>query len=435
LAADASQSALRRLVELVDISVPTASPDGRLVAFRTEQASVERNSYLIAWHVLDTAGGPVRRIADGGEPIVEEPGLVKADPPIWSPDGRWIYYRALRAGAVQIWRAAADGSGAEVVTSEEGDVLLLERAPDGAILYRVGPSRSAIEQAELAEYDSGILVDRHVELGQNVFRGAIVHGRRATQRLNGSWFSRGSVLWWQAPRQRRLDLRSLRSSDAEPGGAAAPGGEARPEVLARSAAGDVATASWGASGSDLSVARAGALGGTVECRLEACRTDRIAWAAFRSGHDQLVFATMDRALVQSLRLWDLRTGAVRTILRGNGLMNGGREEGRPCAVLGDRAVCVVADPRTPPRLEAVNLETGACRAASSLLCCARSNWRCRSSASSRATLIAAAQAAKVTRISATRSSSFVLRVSTKRCCAPGYRDHPPISRLRPPEGM
>lgn len=357
--APAGAPALRELVEVVDISVPTPSHDGRLVAFRTHSASIARNSYELAWHVLEAGTGRVRRVAGGGEPIVIEPGTVSAERPVWSPDGRWIYYRALHRGAVQIWRSAADGSASHAVTAEEGDVLSLEPAPGGrGLTYRVGPARRAIEQAELAEYDSGILVDQHVELGQNVFRGAIVNGRRATQRLTGTWFSRGNLLWRQAPRERRLDFATLASSDAGRDEPTAPGGEAAAETIARSPAGDIARSQWNGAEGSLGVVRGGA---TLSCPAPECRTDRVAWAAFRPGRDQLVFATMDRALVQTLRLWDLSSGAVRTVMRGNGLVNGGREESSPCALLPGDAVCVIADPRTPPRLEAVNLESGVSR--------------------------------------------------------------------------
>lgn len=361
-AAANSYPGLRELVEVVDLAVPTASPDGRLVAFRETKPSIQRNSYELSWHVLETGSGRVRRIAAGGEPIVVEPGVVSAEPPIWSPDGRWIYYRALQAGEVQIWRSAADGSRSQTVTAEAGDVLSIERTRDGrGIAYRVGPARAAIEQAELAEYDSGILVDEHVELGQNLFRGAIVNGRRATQRLTGTWFSRGNILWAQAPRERRLDFATLAPSDAPSASSSEPQGEERPEALARSSTGDIATSDWDGAQGSLNVVRAGGTGATLSCPAAECRRDRVAWAAWRPGRDQLLFATMERALVQTLRLWDLSSGQVRTIVHGNGLMNGGRDESSPCAILRSEAVCVIADPRTPPRLEAIDFETGASR--------------------------------------------------------------------------
>ena len=351
---------MAELVEVVDLSAVAASPDGRLVAFRTDRPSIERNSYELGWHLIDPATGHHREIGDAGEPIVNDPGLLAAEAPIWSPDGRWIYYRALRSGAVQIWRSAADGSGSQAVTTEEGDVLSIEISRDGrGILYRVGPPRDEIERAELAEYDSGILVDDHVELGQNVFRGAIINGRRASQRLTGTWFSRGGLLWSRPPVERRLDLATLAlsSSPANDTGAARQGGGA-PQASARSSRGDVAVFRWDGSEGRLEVVRAGRPDAPIGCPVPECRRERVAWAAWRPGRDELVFASSDRAFTYTLHLWDLESGQVRAIVRANGMLSGGRSEDSPCAIGMTEAVCVLAEPRSPPRLEGIDLESG-----------------------------------------------------------------------------
>lgn len=360
--AEPAWPALRELVEVVDLSGLSVSPDGRRAVFRTDRPSIERNSYALTWHVMDVATGAHRPIASGGEPILVDPGLLVAEAPVWSPDGRWIYFRALRSGAVQIWRAAVDGSGSQAVTAEQGDVLSIERSSDGrGIVYRIGPSREEIQQAELEEYDSGILVDEHVELGQNVFRGAIINGRHATQRLTGAWFTRGGLLWSRPPLERRLDFAGLATSPSGPADFPAPAAAqsgAAPETVARSSRGDVATSLWDGSEGSFQVVRAGPDGRTVSCPVPECRTERVAWAAWRPGRDQLVFATADRAIVMTLRLWDLPSGQVRTIVRANGLLNGGRDENKPCAITSTLALCVLAEPVSPPRLEAIDLETG-----------------------------------------------------------------------------
>ena len=363
--AAAEPPSMSALIEAADISGVTASPDGRLVAFRVDRPSIERNSYALGWHVLDVSTGRVRPIAEGGEPIIADPGLLVAEPPLWSPDGLSIYFRALSSGAVQIWRASADGTGAEVVTSEDGDVLSFELAPGArAILYRVGPARSAIERAELAEYESGILVDEHVELAQNIFRGAIVNGRRASQRLSGPWFGRGNVLWREAPRLRRLDLGSLQSSDAleEPAAGQPPvPDDAWREATARSARGDIAFSYWDGGQGSLAVVRPGAAGVRIECPIAECASERVAWAAWRPGRDEVLFASSDASLVQSLRLWDLASGRVRLVMRGDGLLAGGRDDNMPCAIAGGHALCVRAEPASPPRLEAIDLDSGRTR--------------------------------------------------------------------------
>ncbi|MCK5748041.1 MAG: PD40 domain-containing protein, partial [Oricola sp.] len=121
------------------------SPDGVSVAFCEERASIERNTYDSVWHVgpLDGSAAPVR-IADGGVPL-RNGGQALNEAPQWSPDSRWIYYRALIDGEVQIWRAARDGTRTERVTEDAADIEAYHLSSDGKRLtYRVGASREAI---------------------------------------------------------------------------------------------------------------------------------------------------------------------------------------------------------------------------------------------------------------------------------------------------
>jgi len=356
-AAGARSPSIADIVQVADLSGLAAAPDGRQIAFRVDRASIDRNGIELRWLTVDLASGETVEAAGGGDPIVEDPGLLVAGAPVWSPDSRWFYFRALGADGIQIRRASTDGSAAGVVTREDGDVLSVEAAPDGSgIIFETGPSREAIESAERDEYDSGIRVDDHVELAQNMFRGALVNGRRASQRLTGRWFERGGILWNAPRRLRRLDFATTAVTDA-PGADGV--GIASRGPAARSAAGAVAEAAWDDGGGSLRVTLAD--GAHIACARDACRTERIAWLAWRPGRDQILFAIEDQALVQSLHLWDIRSGRVRLVIAGDGLMNGGRRAESPCAVTQDAAVCVAAGPASPPLLEAIDLETGARR--------------------------------------------------------------------------
>src|SRR5690606_12560531 len=200
----------QRLVEVVDLSTPSISPDGRLVAFRAEQASVDRNTYDSAWYIQEMDGSaPPRRVGDGGVPLRDSAGGSFPATAVWSPDGRFIFYRALLDGRVDVWRAAADGSGAEPVTLDPADVRKFSLVDGGRTLrYAVGATRAEVGRAEEAEYDNGIHIDETVPVGAGLFRSSFVDGRLATQRYTGIWFTRGPLLADVADHWREIDLES-----------------------------------------------------------------------------------------------------------------------------------------------------------------------------------------------------------------------------------
>lgn len=117
----------RMLVEMADYSGLTPSPDGRFVAFRVERGSVQENRYTSRWWVVPVDGSsPPWDVGDGGEPL-RLSGWPLNERAAWSEDQQWIYYRAVHAGAVQVWRARYRGGEAVQVTDDAADVEFLDR--------------------------------------------------------------------------------------------------------------------------------------------------------------------------------------------------------------------------------------------------------------------------------------------------------------------
>src|SRR5512146_2985675 len=209
----------RRLLEVADISSPTVSPDGRSVAFRVERASVARNTSDTVWYVQGLGDPWPRRVADGGVPLRDSAGESLHPKVMWSTDNRWIYYRALVDGKIDVWRAAADGSGAEPMTHDAADVRDFALGEGGRVLrYSVGATREEVRGAERAEYDQGIHIDASVPIGQGLFRSGYVGGRMATQRFGKIWFDRVPLLGDLPDRWTEIDLatgtrRALAGSD------------------------------------------------------------------------------------------------------------------------------------------------------------------------------------------------------------------------------
>ncbi len=372
----------RRLLEVSDLGNPAISPDGRQVAFRVEQASVERNTYDTTWYVQRLDGRtPPRRVADGGEPLREYvTGLVLPSPVTWSPDGRWIYYRARLDGRISVWRAAADGSEVREVTSDSADVRDFELDGDGRTLrYSVGATREEVVAAELSEYDQGVRIDDSVVMAGGLFRSSRVEGRAATQRFLGDWFSTGPLLAKVPDRWKAVDLatratRELPSSEAplppptpadlsrklpEPTKLALHPGDGRIAVLL--SAGNAEAGMLQRPDAELAVLPDRRSSRPLRCTDALCRQRTIADIRWRPGSDEVVFTTTDydRGRAQSIYRWNVATGIVHPIVVSDGLVSGSqRHWDVPCALSADTLVCVAAEADRPPRLEAIDIESG-----------------------------------------------------------------------------
>ncbi|KLJ02550.1 dipeptidyl aminopeptidase [Luteimonas sp. FCS-9] len=378
IAAHAQSIPPRQLLEVVDFGPPVVSPDGRQVAFRVEQASIERNSYDSAWYVQAMDGGqPPRRVADGGVPLRDAAGVAAPVAASWSPDGRWLYYTALLDGRVDVWRAAADGSRAEPLTRDAADVRGYVLDADGRrLLYRVGATREAVAEAEQLEYDRGIRIDGDVPIGQGLFRAINIEGRWATQRYAGMWFGRAPLLADAPDRWKVVDLASLQVRDARaaerppvpPAIADLDAALPRPWALvAEPDGGRLAMLTRSAPppgfrhGLDSTLTM---LPGTkarqpVPCTASACVGKALGAPQWRPQSDEVVFTVTDplQGLAQSIHRWHVRTGVVHPVVTVRGTIGGGRAGG-PCGISAHAMACVIAEPDRPPRLERIDLQSG-----------------------------------------------------------------------------
>ena len=384
----------RRLLEVADLTGLVISPDGNRVAFRLEQASVVRNTYDIFWYVQAMDGkAPPRRIADGGVLLHDSAGGSVPGHAVWSPDGRWIYYRALVDGRLAVWRAAADGSGAESITHDPADVREFALNADGKTLkYSVGATRAAVIAAEQAEYDRGIHIDDTVPVGQGgLFRSGNFDGRLETQRFRSGSpsFDRVQLLTrvpdqWKAvdvgtgktrdlpPSERppqppttsdlsnemrkAIGMRILESStpwklavDADTGRTALLTRTGDEKGLMRKP--DVQLAMLPKAGSSR----------MITCQAELCTGKAISSIQWRPHSDEVLFTVTDEheGQAQSIYRWNVRTGAVHLVAQSAGMLNGGdRYQSGGCGASSPALVCVTAEASRPPRLERIDLMTG-----------------------------------------------------------------------------
>ena len=367
-----------RLLEVADIGSPTVSPDGRRVAFRVERASVARNTYDTVWYVQGLDDALPVRVADGGVPLRDSAGGSLPAKVVWSADSRWIYYRALVDGKVDVWRAATDGSGAQPLTHDAADVRDFALADRGHVLrYSVGATREEVLSAEQAEYDSGIHIDETVPIGQGLFRSGFVDGRMATQRFGKVWFDRAPLLADVPDRWMEIDLatgskRTLAGQDMPAVPPPAPdkaGVEGDPWKSVRDSQGG--RVAWLTRIGDrmglqqrpdvlLSALPRARARRAVRCVAELCTGKAISAIQWRPDHDEVLFTVTDpgQGLAQSILRWNVATGAVRVVVQARGLVNGGRDPSLNCGASAEALVCVTAKADRPPRLERVDLESG-----------------------------------------------------------------------------
>jgi dipeptidyl aminopeptidase/acylaminoacyl peptidase len=378
-APSAASVSIRQLVEVVDFGGVSISPDGRLVAFRTEQASVERNTYGTFWYVQPIDGSsPPRRLGEGGVPLRDTGGLSTHEPAQWSPDGRWIFYRTVLDGRVEVWRAAVDGLHTEPVVQDPANVRRFSLSADGSMVkYSVGATREAVVNAERTEYDHGVHIDRTVPLGDNLFRSGYHEGRLATQRLVDNELERFPLLHQAPDHWKAIDIatgvrQDLPSGDV-PASALTPSGllpefrkasqlaedrsSGRIAMLTRS--GNERNGLTERPALDLAMLPKRNASQSVKCVAEVCVNKPITDIAWRPGGDEIIFTVTAPDNGQSIFRWNVVNGVVRPVVHSNGQVGGGgRWEPGPCGVSLDALVCVAADADRPPRLERIDLASG-----------------------------------------------------------------------------
>ncbi|OOG57795.1 dipeptidyl aminopeptidase [Rhodanobacter sp. B05] len=371
----------RRLMEVTDLGNPVISPDGRYVAFRAVRTSIERNTYDTTWYVqrLERRSLP-HSVSDGGVPLREYVnGVVLASPAVWSPDSRWIYFRAHLKGRIAVWRAAANGSGSQLVTDDPADVRNFALSKDGQSLeYSVGATREQVLAAEQAQYDVGVHIDDKVVMSAGLLRSSRVEGRPSTQRFLGDWYSTGPLLaevpdHWKVVDLTTMTTRDMPSSDVPVPSlqiADLPSTLSHPWKLTLNRDdGRIALLTHAGNGQglsrkpdvELSMLPGKRSASPVKCLAELCTEKSISDIQWRLGSDEVLFTVRDygRGEAQSIFAWNVISGKVRPIVVADGLLSGDSERdwGIPCAVSSATLVCVAAEADRPPHLDMVDLST------------------------------------------------------------------------------
>jgi dipeptidyl aminopeptidase/acylaminoacyl peptidase len=378
------------LVEARGLSGLVLSPDGRYAAVREDRQSVAENATIIAWLVVRLGDGKILQDFDAGAPRWTNNGALAAETPQWSPDSRWIYFRAVSDGQAQVWRASIESGDVEQLTRDPADVHAFSVGARGELAYAVGPAtRDEIARAEQEERDTGVLLDSSIIKGFPITASFPVNGRMATYRLRSGAVTSG--------RATLLGTEPLSAFSPGPGGArgdaASPADLERLDAWWRATFGGIypAVAETAAtlaspSGDRLAGVRVeDASDASVSAPVRSAATqlfwsetanppdqsvcehaictdaDNIAIVGWAGGGDVLVFQAY-RSGMDQLATWNTTRGEVRVLNVDAGNL-GAYESGTQglCRLAGSEVICIASGASTPPRLVAINVDTGVAR--------------------------------------------------------------------------
>jgi dipeptidyl aminopeptidase/acylaminoacyl peptidase len=126
LAAGPHPFGARDMQSMDRVGAPVVSPDGKSCVFTVTATDLEANARHVSLWLVRVDGSGLRHLTN--------PPKGNDDNPVWSPDGKSIWFESTRGGTSQVWRIPADGGEAERVTDEPLDVHNLVVSPDGRLL-------------------------------------------------------------------------------------------------------------------------------------------------------------------------------------------------------------------------------------------------------------------------------------------------------------
>jgi dipeptidyl aminopeptidase/acylaminoacyl peptidase len=167
--AAAAEISSKMLVEMREItSVSSPSPDGGRVVIGVSRSNVETNAREVSWVIVPLKGASTPVNLGGGQEISDPaaPGGLLNVSAQWSSDGQWFFYLRREGEEVQLWQTDWKGANTRQVTHSNADVIGLAASTDpNELLLQLAPDRDVLSKAEEEEDHAGILYDDHVMPG------------------------------------------------------------------------------------------------------------------------------------------------------------------------------------------------------------------------------------------------------------------------------
>jgi hypothetical protein len=183
------------IVETRDITSVSRSPDGRLIVAGISHPDLRTNKRELSWAIVPVQGGGSPIAVPAGEEIYPSvSGAARGQRALWSNNGMWFYYLRRDGEQVQLWGTRRDGKLTRQVTHSKSDLTDLQPSADpDEFVVQLAPARDVLRKAEDDEDREGILYDDHV-LGGFPLTGTfpvIDRWRNVRRADNGEWVPPG----------------------------------------------------------------------------------------------------------------------------------------------------------------------------------------------------------------------------------------------------
>jgi dienelactone hydrolase len=374
----------RMIVETRDITAVSTSPDGRLAVVGICLSNPDTNKRELSWALVQVHNQRAPIVIPAGDEVYDPsaPGALLIRQPLWSRDGRWFFYLRRDGEEVQLWETRSDGKMTRQVTHSTSDLIDLVRSSDpDKFLVQLAPARAALRKAEQDESQNGIVYDDAVIGGFPLTRTLPFIDRWRSIRLlsaNGveGWVPTG----WTGKTAAVFDVPHRKLQLAESGAPTAfnvsEGGPAPVTVLAMSPmskdpknyAGKYTLQLMSKTGTDP----------VMRCEIAECIADRIKVIGWSSDGAEIYYLadSVGGPLGErypggaAIYAWNPHRNSVRTIHDSGNEGLWGRLYNlhgfaglsfEPGPIAGREIVVAFSAADQPPRLEAIDLNTGITR--------------------------------------------------------------------------
>lgn len=141
-------------IQVQHVGEVVPSPDGKLVAYTQSRAVAETEKSEVITQIFLAA-------ADGSHRTQLTRGEKSATSPVFSPDGRYVYFSSERSGKPNLWRIPVDAGEAEMLTDWKGEIGAFRVSPDGRWIAFAGIQPRAGEDQEKKEKRDFRVIDEN----------------------------------------------------------------------------------------------------------------------------------------------------------------------------------------------------------------------------------------------------------------------------------